>query len=321
MEIFRQSINRVYFEAPETTSVVSATVSLNEGTPVVISPVVGNGSSTTQRYIDIPFIGEEGSVCVEWSWTGSQLTPTGLSSNVPVSQKDTYDVVTPILSEGELRAVLDDATDEELIVIEKAVRHVINSHTGQTFGLSVGPKVAIGTGESSLTLPDRLIKLNAFGVEGAANKLYDRTVYPDGRPEYFLGNGIYDIAGGGWYINLLRNGNADMGIKNDHSDFVSMNGVIYSPKYMGRGFADDIRYVVDGEWGYREVPEAVKEAAKLLVNDYASYDSTYRDRYLESLTSPDWRIQFHSGAFRQTGNVRADQLLSAYVLKRGWAVI
>ena len=67
--------------------------------------------------------------------------------------------------------------------------------------------------------------------------------------------------------------------------------------------------------------DQVKEAAKLLVNDYACAEQTYRDRYLTSMTAADWRIQFHSGAFLKTGNVRADQLLRDFVLKGGWAVI
>jgi hypothetical protein len=39
------------------------------------------------------------------------------------------------------------------------------------------------------------------------------------------------------------------------------------------------------------------------------------------MTAADWRIQFYSGAYLRTGNVRADQLLADYVVTRGWGVI
>jgi len=86
-------------------------------------------------------------------------------------------------------------------------------------------------------------------------------------------------------------------------------------------FKEGVIYPISGVWGYEAVPESVKEAARLLVNDYACADSQYRDRYLTSMTAADWRIQFNSGAFVRTGNVRADQLLSEYVTTRGWGVI
>jgi hypothetical protein len=101
-----------------------------------------------------------------------------------------------------------------------------------------------------------------------------------------------------------------------------VGGVIHNPNNVKvEQFANNRDYLVEGHWGWEAVPDAVKEAAKLLVNDYACADAQYRDRYLVSMTAADWRIQFYSGAYLRTGNVRADQLLSDYVVTRGWGVI
>ncbi len=83
---------------------------------------------------------------------------------------------------------------------------------------------------------------------------------------------------------------------------------------------NDYPFEITGDWGYKSVPAPVKEAARLLVNDYACSEQLYRDRYLESIKAADWRLQFSSRAWEYTGNVRADQLLSEYVIL-DWAVI
>jgi hypothetical protein len=84
---------------------------------------------------------------------------------------------------------------------------------------------------------------------------------------------------------------------------------------------NEAQYNISGQWGWNSVPAAVQEAAALLAHDYACADVLYRDRYLTSMTAADWRIQFNAGAFSDTGNVRANQLLEEYVIKNNWVAI
>lgn len=242
----------------------------------------------------------------------AELTVTWVFDYLEDGQVYTYNreskvtVVTPYVPFSTLTELFgDELTNAEIATAERAVRTVINAHCGQTFGRFTGVKTAVGRDEGDLALPARLITLNEVTAELPGLELY----------------GTFDITGDGWFLSPRIAGAAGYSIKADHSDYEYTNGVIYAPRTRLGNFPRDARYAIDGVWGWESVPEAVTEAAKLLVNDYAHEESIYRDRYLESLTSPDWRIQFHSGAFRQTGNVRADQLLNDYVLKRGWAVI
>lgn len=135
-----------------------------------------------------------------------------------------------------------------------------------------------------------------------------------------LGSTHYDVVGDGWYLMFFP-----WGVPPVKADYYGLHmhtgGVIHNPNHVKMGQFEKRIFDINGVWGYEEVPQRVKEAAKLLVNDYACGDAAYRDRYLTSMTAADWRIQFHSGAFAKTGNVRADQLLSDFVLQRGWAVI
>lgn len=217
-------------------------------------------------------------------------------------------VVTPILPFSEVRRILgDDATQDEVADVEKAVRHVIQAHTGQFFGRFVGKKSVTGSGDSFLRLPMRLI--SAVSVNGDSNWSHSLSLRGDG---WYLRSKIYGVPSiradwDGWHESPWG--------YSGRAPIVAP----YSRKV--QNFIENAEYVIDGEWGWKFVPAQVQEAAKLLVNDYACADSMYRDRFLTSMTAADWRIQFHDGAFADTGNVRANQLLAQFILRRGWAVV
>ena len=224
-------------------------------------------------------------------------------------------VVTPYLPIREIALMLedeDDFSEDDIRELERATRHVINAFTGQNFGHSTQTLAVRGNGKSSLELPARCIRLNSVnGVDGSDQ--------------------FYQVRGEGWYLGGPVVGTpplrADFDGWHEHSSSyppqtIWDSGPVISSPYQGAeiSFIKNATYYLDGEWGWKRVPRKVQEAARLLINDYASGDTVYRDRYLTSMTAADWRIQFHSGAFRQTGNVRADQLLNDFVLQRGWFV-
>lgn len=219
-----------------------------------------------------------------------------------IEKRMTIDVVTPILSKREIKAVWDTATPQEVVTIEKAVRNIIQAHTGQQFGLYTGTLGVKGQGSRSLMLPRRLVSLDA--VNGA-----------DAKYNYEVDSSGYIVTHYPWGVPPVK---ADYYGLHQH-----VGGVIHNPNNVRLGvFEDGRQFNLTGKWGWPQVPEQVKEAAKLLVNDYACADSQYRDRYLVSMTAADWRIQFNAGAYVRTGNVRADQLLAEYVvLHSGWGVI
>lgn len=219
-----------------------------------------------------------------------------------VSKTDYFEVVTPILTFGEIKQIHPNATDDEVKQIEAAVRHIIQALTGQSFGQFVGVKEVRGTNTKSLQLPSRLQSIT--DVNGDINAVNHFT-----------------IEGAGYYLRYYP-----WGVPPVKADYYGLHqhvgGVIHNPNAVNLGeFFKSMSYKINGVWGWEAVPAPVKEAAKLLVNDYACGDAQYRDRYLTSMTAADWRIQFNSGAFVKTGNVRADQLLNEFVLQRGWTVV
>lgn len=296
MEIYRQRQNTLSFEAPSEGVGVTATVSLNGGEKVSVD-VAADG---TTRTIEVPYVTNEGQLVVEWSWTAPELTVDGLVDDYTTKRTDTYDIVSPILDDSEIKEIHPNATPAEIVRIEKATRHIINAHTGQRFGKYVGEYKVAGGNTSALLLPRRLVSLNKVNDTEAGT--------------------WYEVANDGWILYHYP-----WGVPPVKADYYGLHmhtgGVIHNPNNVRLGTFAKREYVIDGTWGWEEIPAQVREAAKLLVNDYACADAAYRDRYLTSMTAADWRIQFNNGAFVRTGNVRADQLLADFVLQRGWVVV
>lgn len=263
-------------------------------TPLVVIDTPPTGIE--QRYhvvLNMADTQNEWGIKVNWSFE---------MDGVPVSKTDHFNVVTPILTFGEIREIHPNATDSEVIKIEAAVRHIIEALTGQNFGQFIGVKEVRGSNTRSLPLPAKLQSIT--DIDGATDA-----------------NNFFSIEGDGYYLRHYP-----WGVPPIKADYYGLHqhvgGVIHNPNNVKLGeFNKNVTYSINGLWGWETVPARVKEAAKLLVNDYACGDANYRDRYLTSMTAADWRIQFNSGAFLKTGNVRADQLLSDYVLKHGWAVL
>jgi len=295
MEIYNQTANVVEFEAPESTTVVSVTASFNDGEPIALSLVSGTENQKTKK-VALPYIPHNGSVRVNWSFTAQTF-----GGNEPIVISRVYDVVTPIVSTKEILEIHPNATVPEITQVERAVRHIIQAHTGQVFGKFVGAINVSGSDSNALQLPSRLLSLT--NVNGNAASRH------------------FEISADGWVLKYFSYGVPP--VKADyHGLHQHVGGVIHNPHSVRLGdFRTGISYELDGVWGWEEVPAQVNEAARLLINDYACANQAYRDRYLTSMTAADWRIQYHSGAFLKTGNVRADQLLSNFVLQRGWMVI
>lgn len=289
MELFRGTAPKVKFYLPTSdTTVTGATWALDGVDNGVVSPSAPADGAVE---VQLPYLQYDGELAINWSFS--------IPGSGTYTDRAYYDVVTPILTKQEVLEIYETPlTDAEYYKVETAVRHIINAHCGQTFGKSIGTWTVRGDGTGSLRLPARLIEV--LNVNGEISDYY--SVVSDG-------------------FNLRHYPYAEVNIKADIGT-QELGGVIYDPYSIHRErYAESSTYRIYGIWGYNSVPATVKEAAKLLINDYACADVAYRDRYLTSMTAADWRIQFNSGAFINTGNVRADQLLEPYVLRRGWAVL
>lgn len=324
MELLKGTAPTVEFVHPTSdTTGVSAAYSLDGGASVNVNVTTTDGVSTCR----LPYLSNNSSVRVTWRFN--------IPSSGPFSQEYDYDVVTPYLSMHEVKKIVEGASDEEAAAVEAAVRHIINAHTGQSFGYMPNKVIKVeGNGETSLRLPLRLIRV--AGVNTLTSHL-------DTRSFIIVSDGWYIKKG--WADSTPKVDGTDSQFWGDFTDSVFDNNIYSDPDGDGRepivgplssrpggitvvpgssGRATSWRtnypFEIKGDWGYEKVPAPVVEAAKLLVNDYACMEILYRDRYLDSIKAADWNLSFNSRAWDSTGNVRADQLLSDYVMT-DWAVI
>lgn len=295
MEILTFTVPTVRFDYPDTTTTgITATYSLNGGPDTGVAITTHSGYATAS----LPYQTSDGQLTVTWSF----LIP----SSGAYTRTMYYDVVTPLLDYSDVKEIIGtDKTDAEAYAAEASARYIIQAHTGQSFGKYVGPIEVTGSGENWLRLPRRLITLDSIN---------DDTVSVN----------WVTLRGDGWFLDSKLIGAPTIRADFDGWHQVPDSGVITAPPRWARaliGFPATFEFKINGTWGWNSVPAPVVRAAKLLINDYACGDSIYRDRYIDAISGPDWRIEFNDGAFTSTGNVQADQLLGDYKLRRGWMVI
>ena len=294
-EIYRNTVETIRLDITGTTDAApTAVATTSAGDTSLPVTRVADPSAGVERWeatLNYAVTSEVGEVPVTWTFSVGGVQST---------RKDFYDVVAPLVSLEEMQReieILGPVDDNNLLSAERKVRNYIEVYTGQVFAPST-ETIVVRTDSNRFLLPKRLISVT------------------ETNPSLLDG---YELVSDGFAMKLVSP------IGYDYP------GVISAPGYYD--VKRDIPYTyntryrtarelsITGRWGWERVPVSVKEAALILIEGFISPDGAYRDKYLESLTSPDWRIQFHSGAFEGTGNVRVDQLLANYVVKSKWEIV
>lgn len=333
MELLRGTAPKVRFYGPTpNTEIDTSTYSVNGVAPITGTVVPVEGAPAVWE-MQLPYLGSDtNDVEVVWHFTIPSVPEDSFEETF------SYEVVTPLLTKQEIKRILDDdfATDEDIWEVEAAVRHVIQAHTGQKFGYDRGKTLTVeGHGETALRLPERLVSIMGVNTLTSALDVRSFIVTSDGwylKKAWANATPLTDGSDSQFWGDFVNNSVFDNNIYSDPDGdgdpplvgplASRPGGIIVAPGASGNAtpWKQDYPFEITGDWGYKSVPAAIKEAARLLVNDYACSEAAYRDRYLESIKAADWRLQFSSRAWESTGNARADFLLSDYVIL-DWAVI
>lgn len=252
------------------------------------------GTERWSAHIDLPCTQSVGEIYVDWSFA---------MGGDPVSKRDYFDVVVPLTQISTIFEEIPDlegtVTIDELARAERKVRNYIENYTGQVFA-STTETIKVASDGLTFALPKRLISVTTLDSAVVASTSYE------------INNEGWDFKLGSPYPDT------DISYSNPITAPVDIKSDI---AFLTRSRRINRTLSIEGLWGWNRPPQAVQEATLILIEDFLSPDTVYRDKYLASLTSPDWRIQFHSGAFRGSGNVRVDQLLQEYVVKNRWVVV
>jgi hypothetical protein len=220
------------------------------------------------------------------------------------------DVVTPYASLAEVIQDLGLGTDQsdpmyksyhELIMAEKFARKVIENYTGQRFYLYDGTETIMGSGSDILPLPFKIDQVHELYANDIL--LIDNI---NSTNNWMFAPVVSET---GFGLRVDRSNSLDNSV-------YTANGMVppsINDSYNG-AFIKDVRYRVQGKFGWAEVPDNVEQAAIQLIGDYFSKDRIWTNKYLKTIKTFDWQFEYGSDAYTGTGNAYADQLLYPYVI-------
>ena len=241
---------------------------------------------------------------------------------------DTLTIMRPYVDYSLLGDTEEDL--EEAKTYEAIARAIINAITGG-FLYQRQTVETVGLGNDYLSIPFRLNKLvsvhendvlifDAFPSDPEWKNIRDFAITPD--------RGAITIVLDGTGYNRLqgrpvngRRGASDSFTKYNTNDSPNFQDMPYDSKnfsyQMGGSpmFPVNYDYVVTVETGWPIIPQDIKQATMLLINDLKCNNLPYINSYIREYESDQFTLKFERDIFLsdKTGNRIVDRILSAYV--------
>ena len=226
---------------------------------------------------------------------------------------DTITIMRPYIDPALLAETPEDLQDAK--IYEAIARAIINSITG---GFMYKREVveSVGLGNDYLAVPFRLNKIIQVIENGI--EVYNFSASANVK-EYFItpdkGAITINIPNSFGYDRMQSRPVApDL----PASDSFTLYNTNDSPNIIQNTtgspmFPKGWDYVVTVEAGWPVIPQDIKQATQLIVNDLRCNNIPYINSYIKDYKSDQFTLSFDPGVFRDTGNRIADKILSAYV--------
>jgi hypothetical protein len=278
---------------------------VNPDNPIFSSQAIKIETDNGSYKINIPYhqTSRLKNLKIRWSYAISGTSQQHFSN---------VDIIQPYCSLSEAIEDLNLGTDpsdpnyktyHELVMAEKYARRMIDDFTGQKFSLYDDVHVIYGSGYDVLPLS---YKLNTL------YKLYVNDI--------LLIDSTQEINNWGRSVRISETG---FGLRVNRADEIdnsvySANGMVPpSINDIGSGsFIKDYTYRVEGRFGWSEVPDEVEQACIELMGHFFDKDRVWKDQYMKSISTFDWKFEYASSINSGTGCAYADKLLSPYVLNQ-----
>jgi hypothetical protein len=234
---------------------------------------------------------------VSFTLNSRYLTYTGnLSASVKKSNGDVVvltniDVVRPYCNTDNVAAALD-ITDGSELDYERIARYIIDAQT-QGFPFVRKEKEVVGNGSDYLPVDEKIYKI--YKVYQNGYLLFDSTSQTN-------------------EVNFLisKDGTSIISIDPEVPENKINYKQVWRERYLDADFNEGSEYIIDGDFGWKVIPQDVQEASELLIQDMKNNTLQYVNRYIESFDNDDYKIKFAKGALTNTGNVIVDKILEKY---------
>lgn len=311
--------HRVFWQGEITASDAAPTVKIYDVTSdVTISPAI-NPSTLLTTLTSVASETDTGSYYVHFPLTYTQrqrkfklVWEYQVSSN-SVSHTSYVDITTPYTNIYEAMNELNFGVDpgdpnyktyEDVKRAERYGRKVIEDVTRQDFFTYDDTEVIFGNDSDILPLPHRIVDIH---------KLYHNDI--------LLVNNLTNPPTNIWlYEPMISESN--FGIRIDRTSLLDnavyiANGMVpptINDTYNGMAFSKNVRYRIEGRYGWEEVPNNVQLACVELMKDYFAKDTVWRNKYIKNIQTFDWQFEYTGHVYSKTGNQLADKLLDPYIL-------
>lgn len=225
-------------------------------------------------------------------------------NSVPVTQTDYYAVETPYSTVSEtmdflgfnsIPSEINYMDPKSIVSAEKLARTIIEGYTGIKFYTYYGFQEVYGIGANTIQLTEKMLTVDKIWENQILVSDYTQN------PIYNTFGPSIEISPTGYQLRIWYPG-WDMGWNNE------MDPTILYP---GR-FRDGYIYRFQGQIGYKYVPEDIKLASMLLIQDIVSNDYNWRNKYLAKVNLSEISFEMGKGAFNGTGNIAVDNILDQY---------
>jgi len=208
--------------------------------------------------------------------------------------------------------------EEEYINLEKTARQIIDTLVGG-FYYQRGEVETVGLGADYLALPRRANKINSVYENNV--KVYDRIDPIDGQYTYVISPDksamTIQVTGTESY-NRMQGKSVHLPVAASDSFMLygdDYDAVTALTEIRGAAmFPKDWDYTVYGEWGWPVVPQDIRDATKMLINDIKCNNLSYVNKYITEYQTDQFRIKYSDLSLKGTGNLIVDRILENYTI-------
>ena len=209
-----------------------------------------------------------------------------------------------------------DCDQEEYIDLERSARQIIDTLVGGFYYTS-GEAEASGLGADFLPLFKRTNRINQVYENNV--KVYDRLDPISGQNTYILSpdKTALTIQIEGSYnrqqskqVSLPVGASDSFMLYGDDYDQVLSLTEIKGPSL----FPKDWNYTIYGEFGWPVVPQDIKDATRLLINDIKCGKLDYISRYVTEYQTDQFKVKYSDLSLKGSGNLLVDKILQSYAI-------
>jgi hypothetical protein len=231
-------------------------------------------------------------------WVSVEIVEGTTALGGPVVLLDSVTKVRPYATATEAIVYMGGKiTQPQALEYERFARALINNIIGTPFSFNRKTVLVNGNGTDHLLFDERVGKVFNVWENGELVWSVDMV---DSPLLYSRGNNPYNVI-----VTDLNDGEVN---RMEHVN-------TWSTRYYYPTFKAGYDYQVDAEYGWQVVPQDIKDATLLLINDISCGNNRYANKYIKQFANGPQNLSYFDNSIRGTGNLLVDNTLEKYKME------